>query len=496
MIVRQDQVWTGRPLEGSCYIDGRWVEGQGLGEPTLVLNPSTEETLAGFTSASAAQVSAAVAAARRAFDSGPWSRTTPIERRTMLHRLCDVIEANADELAADAIAEVGTPVGLAKPYHVTITVEILRYFAELAGRGPVGGYERGLPVLDKPFPSAGVLRMEPAGVVAGITAYNFPLPLLARKLGAALASGCTAVIMPSERAPLSTWRFFKLLEQVGYPPGVANLLLGGKEAATALTQEPGVDLISFTGSVAVGREVMRQGALSTKRVLLELGGKSPSILLPGADLDVAVGPTIDRFVIGTGQGCGVTSRTFVHRSDYDAYLDAARSYIGGLQIGDPLNASTQVGPLIRAEHRESVEGFVHRALAGGGHIAAGGGRPSLDRGYFTNPTIVAGVDNTAEIAQSEIFGPIGVLMPYDSIDEAVAMANHSQYGIYASVWGPTKDAMGVARRLSTGTVAINGGGGHRPEAPWGGYRDTGNGRESGEDGFREYFEVKYIEWPL
>jgi aldehyde dehydrogenase (NAD+)/betaine-aldehyde dehydrogenase len=333
-------------------------------------------------------------------------------------------------------------------------------------------------------------------VVAGITAYNFPLPLLVRKLGGALAAGCTCVILPSERAPLSTWRFFKLLEEVGFPEGAANLVMGGRDAGIALTTSPLVDLVSFTGSVAVGQEVMRQASSTTKKVVLELGGKSPTIILPGADISRAVGPSIDRFVIATGQGCGVTSRTLVAQGDYDAYLEAATEYIGGIPVGNPRKDGVLVGPLVRDEQRASVEGYVERALEAGGQILAGGGRPDEPAGYFMNPTYLGGLDNDSEVAQNELFGPVGVLMPYGSVDDAIEMANKSRYGLYASVWGPTGDAMAVARRLSSGTVAINGGGVSRPDVPWGGFRDTGIGRESGEDGFREFFEVKHIEWPL
>jgi len=486
--------WSGQELVSSCYIDGSWVDGEG--ESIVVVDPATEANLSSVRFASVTQVEQAVHAARRAFDRGPWREVSPADRSRLLHRLCDLFEENAEQFVDDIIAETGSPTFLAQGGQVQSTLEILRWFADAAKIGPPGGYERGLPLHYDPVTTASLMRHEPAGVVAAITAYNYPLLLLGRKLGGVLASGCTTVVLPSERAPLATWRFFRMMEEVGYPAGVANLVIGGRDAGMALTTAPEVDMISFTGSVAVGREVMRQGALTTKRVVLELGGKSPTIVLPGADISRCVGPSIMRFSISTGQGCGCTTRTLVSKQDYDEYLDAATNFIDGLKVGNPRKDGVEIGPLIRAEHRATVEGYVDRALEAGGEIVAGGGRPDEPTGFFMNPTYVAGVDNESEIAQNELFGPVGVLMAYSTVEEAVEIANRSRFGLYAAVWGPNADAMKVAQQLSSGTVAINGGGRLRPDVPWGGYRDSGNGREAGEDGFREFFEVKHIQWPI
>jgi aldehyde dehydrogenase (NAD+)/betaine-aldehyde dehydrogenase len=487
--------FRGETLAASCFIDGRWVDGD-AGSGTDVLDPATEETLAHAHFASVAQVSAAVAAARRASDDGAWSAVSPRDRSTLLHRLTDLFEAHADELTALMTAETGSPTALSRGLQVQGALETLRWFADAAAVGPGGAYERGLPFGRGPIPSASMLRWEPAGVVAAITAYNYPMLLLSRKIGPALAAGCTAVVMPSERAPLSTVRFFELLEEVGYPPGVANLVIGGKDVGQALTTHPQVDLVSFTGSVAVGRQVLRQAADTTKKVVLELGGKSPTILLPGGDLDAFVGPSILRFTVQAGQGCGCTTRTLVAREDYDGYVEQATDFIAHLGVGDPRREGVHVGPLIRAEQRASVEGYVERAVDGGGEILAGGGRPDEPRGFFMNPALIAAVDNRAEIAQSELFGPVGVVLPYDTVDEAVALANDSAYGLNAGVFGPPTLALEVAQRLRSGTVAINGGGTPRFDIPWGGYGDSGIGRESGDEGFREYFEVKHIQWPV
>lgn len=489
------RIWNGDPLLSSCFIDGRWVEGA-AGELTDVLNPANERSLARVKAASPAQAAQAVIAARRAFDEGPWRGVSAADRGRLLHRLCDHFEANLQEFIDLVILETGSPLPLARAGQVQTALDVLLWFADMARTGPPGGYERGLPLQYGPVTTASFLRQEPAGVVAAITAYNYPLLLLARKLGGVLASGCTTVVLPSERAPLATWRFFHLLEEVGYPPGVANLLIGGKDVGLALTTDPQVDIVTFTGSVAVGRDVMRQAAATTKRVLLELGGKSPTIVLPGADLDACVGPSILRFTVAAGQGCGCTTRTLVSKDDYEAYADAARGFVNGLRVTDPRLESTDVGPLIRSEHRDRVEGYVGRALNQGASIIAGGGRPDEPVGYYMNPTLIGDIGNASEIATSELFGPVGVLMPYGTVDEAIAIANDSRFGLHASVYGSTSAAMEVARRLSAGTVTINGGGGPRPDTPWGGYRDSGIGREQGDDGFREFFEVKHIQWPI
>jgi aldehyde dehydrogenase (NAD+) len=492
---QQAETWNGQDLSASCYIDGAWIEGQS-GESTTVVDPATERPLASVSFASTAQVEQAVDAARRAFDRGPWKDVSPADRSRLLHRLCDLFEERTDDFVNVIIAEAGSPIPLARVGQVQSALECLRWFADAAKTGPPGGYERGLALHHDPITTASLMRHEPAGVVASITAYNYPLLLLARKIGGVLASGCTTIVLPSERAPLATWEFFRMLDEVGYPPGVVNLVIGSRDVGVALTTSPGVDMVTFTGSVTVGREVMKQGATTTKRVVLELGGKSPTVVLPGADISQVVAPSITRFTVAAGQGCGCTTRTLVSKGDYDEYLDKAKDYIGGLRVGDPRAEGTDVGPLIRAEHRASVEGYVERALEAGGEILVGGGRPDEAAGYYMNPTYVGGLTNDAEIAQSELFGPVGVLLQYETVEEAIQIANASRYGLYAAVWGPTSDAMAVAQQLSAGTVAINGGGRLRPDVPWGGYRDSGNGREAGEDGFREFFEVKHIQWPI
>jgi aldehyde dehydrogenase (NAD+)/betaine-aldehyde dehydrogenase len=487
--------WRGQELSASCYIDGEWEQG-GDAHVADVLDPATEASLASLRFASPTQVERAIAAARRASDQGPWPALSPRDRSMLLHRVTDLFELRRQEFVDLIVSEVGMPLPVAHGGQVGAAIDTFRWFADAASRGPRGGYEQGLPLHYAPVTSASLLRSEPVGVVAAITAYNFPLFLLARKLGGVLASGCTAVVMPSERAPLSTWRFFELLEEVEYPRGVANLVIGGREAGTTLSSHVDVDMVSFTGSVAVGSAVMAQAAPTTKKVVLELGGKSPTIVLPGADIETLTGPSIMRMSFATGQACGCTTRTFVPESAYDEYLASAGRFISGMRVGNPRSSDTVLGPLIRDEQRRSVEGYVERALEAGGEVVAGGGRPDEPIGFYMNPTLVAGVDNRAEIAQNELFGPVGVVMRYGSLDEAIALANDSRYGLNAAVWGPTDQALEVAQRIRSGSVAVNGGGGARPDAPWGGPRESGVGREGGEAGFQDFFEVKHIQWPV
>jgi aldehyde dehydrogenase (NAD+)/betaine-aldehyde dehydrogenase len=493
--ISEPQTWHGQELSESCFIDGAWVQGE-ADSAVDVVNPATEQSLAHLRIASDQQVEQAIAAARRASDTGPWPEFSPRDRSLLLHRLTDQFEARREEFIDLIISEVGSPMALAQAGQVGAAIDTFRWFADAAARGPIGGYEHGLPLHYEPFTSASLLRHEPVGVVAAITAYNFPLFLLARKLGGILASGCTGVVMPSERAPLTTWRFFEMLEELEYPAGVANLIIGSRNAGVILSSHPDVDMVSFTGSVAVGAAVMAQAAPTTKKVVLELGGKSPTIVLPDADIDVLAGPTILRMTTATGQACGCTTRTFVPEAALNPYVEAASNFIDGLKVGDPRGEGTAVGPLIRDEQRQSVEGYVSRALDAGGEIVAGGGRPDEPVGFYMNPALIGGMSNDSEIAQNELFGPVGVVMSYRTLDEAIALANNTRYGLNAAIWGPTDEAMKVAQRLRSGSVAINGGGGPRPDAPWGGPRHSGVGREGGEDGFRDFFEVKHVQWPV
>jgi aldehyde dehydrogenase (NAD+) len=482
------------PTVVECFIDGRWEAGEG-DDAFDVINPATETVLSAARAVSLAQTDRALQAARRSFDEGSWRLQSPQQRSRKLHELADVIEAHRELLERQMVAEIGAPISLTRSLQVGGAIECLRWFADAAARGPRMGYEQGLPLHTVPIMTGSLLRREPAGVVSAITAYNYPLLLLVRKLGGALASGCSTVVMPSPRAPLTTATFFELARNVDLPDGVINLVIGGPEVGERLTTSPLVDLVTFTGSYDVGRKVMAQAAQGVKRVVLELGGKSPNIILPGADLDAAIGPSILRFSLNAGQGCGATTRTLVPRDQYDRYVEAAGSFMSRLVTGDPTRSDTDVGPLIREEHHARVKGYVDRALERGAKVEASGEHAETV-GYYMSPLLLGHVDNADEVAQEELFGPVGVLMPYETVEEAVAIANASRFGLNANVWGPAHLAMEVARALRTGTVTINGGGGMRQDVPWGGLGASGVGREAGEEGFLEFFEVKHVQWPI
>jgi len=473
------------------YIAGRWEEG--TAEAQQAIDPSTGQSLAEVPSACARQVQAAVEAARGAFDQGPWPRLSPADRAHVLmeaaRRMADCRQALIDI----AVAEGGTPIAQAGPGKVDNTVEHLRWFANKAAAGPDAGWEHALPA-DPRWPGANSLLVrEPVGVVACLTPYNVQYLTSVWKVIGALAAGCTTVFMPAPRAQLAGIAFARVLVQAGLPEGAFNMVLGGATVGKALTEAEGVDLVSFTGSNAVGRQVMTQAAARCKRVVLELGGKSPNIVLPGAFRPDVVSASILRFCRSAGQACGATTRSFVHRADYARYVDAAQAFLRSFRVGDPWDPRTAMGPLIRAEHRASVEAHVERAVAAGGRIEAGGGRPAIPDGFYLHPALVGGVSNDSEIAQEELFGPVGVLIPYQDVDEAVQMANATRFGLNANVWGEDREALAVARQIRSGTVTVNGGGPQRGDVPFGGFKQSGFGSELGDEGFNAFLQVKHIQ---
>jgi aldehyde dehydrogenase (NAD+)/betaine-aldehyde dehydrogenase len=470
-------------------IDGQRVRGEG---PVIdVLDPATGAVLATVAQATVAQAEAALTAARRAADSGPWPTMAPAERSAALHRFCDIFEARADELVATIVAEVGTPLQLAEPLQVGSALAHLRHYADLAARD----LSRDLGPAEGP-PSYSEVVYRPAGVAVAITAYNYPLMLAASKVGAAMAAGCTTVLLPSPRTPLTALMLGEIGVEAGLPPGVLNVVVGGPEIGALLTRSDQVDRVSFTGSVEVGQAIMSQCVDQVTGVVLELGGKSPAIVLPDCEVTEEIAAQIHlRYMRNAGQGCASPTRILVHESVYDRFLEVSREVYGKVPIGDPWDPATVIGPLIRADHRERVEGFVERAVEGGGSVLAGGGRPEgLDEGFYMNATLVGDVAPDAEICQQELFGPVAVLMRYRDLDEAVAIANGTRFGLAAYVYGELEDAKALAPRLRAGTVYINGGGGIRPDAPFGGWKASSIGREWGADGVREFLEPQHIQW--
>jgi len=476
------------------YVNGRWLAV--AGGAIDAIDPTTEQVLAEVPTATLGQVDDAVAAARKAFDEGPWPRMRPRDRAAAINRLIDRLRAHRADLVELGMLEVGSPRMLSEAMHADLPINFWEWFADAAIRGPRGGWEDGIGLHHSPVLSTSILFQDPVGVVAAITAYNTPQLITAFKVGGALAAGCTTVLMPSPRTPLAAVESSSMVDEADLPPGVVNVVIGEAEIGRALTEHPGVDLVTFTGSVTVGRQVMRQAASGLKKVVLELGGKSPNILLPGADVEAAAAPSILRFTRNSGQACGATTRTFVSRADYDRFVAAAGDFMDTVVVGDPFEPSTVLGPLIRRSQVDSVQGYVDRALDTGAEIVAGGAPVKDETGFFMSPALIGKVGNDDEICQEELFGPVGAVIAYDTVDEAVSLANASRYGLNANVWGPADEAMRVARRLRTGTATINGGGGDRPDAPWGGVGESGVGFDRGEAGFAEFFTVQHVQWPL
>lgn len=474
-------------------IDGKWVDGDG--EPFEVIDPSTEEVLATVPAHTLAQADAAVDAAARAFSTGEWSRTPARERSRMLHRLADLIEQNADELANLMVDEIGTPIMVSRSAQVVFCVANLRWFADAAA-GLATGTDPFIPSTRAADGTATAMVREPIGVVVGLTAYNYPLNIASWKLGA-LAAGCSVVLLCSQKTVLTTTALAKLVEEAGFPSGAFNFVYGPPQVAEHLCSHPKVDLVSFTGSAAIGRRIVELTAPTLKRTVLELGGKSADLLLPGIDVDAILTPCVMGWAINAGQGCSFFTRTLVHRSDYDRFLDALVPFVEKMGCGDPKDESTVVGPLVSAGQRASVAGYVDRAVAAGAQVLTGGRAPdAFPKGYYYLPTVVVGVDNKAEICQEELFGPVCNVLPYDTVDEAVEIANDTIYGLAANVRGPAAEAMAVGARMRAGTVTINTGGPMLGDHPWGGYKQSGLGREGGVLGLAEFFETKHVLWPL
>jgi aldehyde dehydrogenase (NAD+) len=457
------------------------------------VDPSTEEVLGAAADGTAEDLDAAVTAARAAFDDGGWS-SDPAFRAHCLRQLRDALAADGEALRALTTAEAGAPAFLTAGPQFDGPVADLGWVADLAER-----YEWRVD-LGEASP-VGVrtqrwLWREPAGVVGAITPWNFPHQINLAKVGPALAAGCTVVLKPAPDTPWCAAALARVAaERTDLPPGVLNVVTSSDHALGAqLAGDPRVDVVSFTGSTATGRAVMRTAAEHVTRVFLELGGKSAFVALDDADVGAAA--TLAAFTACThaGQGCAITTRLVVPRHLHDDYVDAVATTMAALAAGDPRQPGTVCGPLVSARQRERVEGYLALARDEGGTFACGGGRsPRFDRGYFVDPTLVVGVDNSARVAREEIFGPVLVVLPHDGDDDAVAIANDSPYGLSGAVWsGDEERALAVAGRIRTGTLGVNGGVWYSADVPFGGYKQSGVGREMGVAGFEEYLETKAI----
>lgn len=472
------------------YIGGRWTDPDNGRYD--VINPATEAVIGTAPDASVTQVEQAIAAARTAFDTGPWPAADPAERARCLQQLSDALLARGEEIYALAQAEWGCSAN-ERLIHVDGPAFMVGHAAELAtepAEAPMDAWGAAGTTL---------LRYEPLGVVAAMTPWNFPHTLNVMKLGAALAAGNTLVLKPSPLTPLAGLALARIIhEDTDIPPGVVNVVTPTSvEASRSLTLDPRVDMVSFTGSSVVGRDVMAGAATTMKRILLECGGKSATILLPDVDVDDDLMERLlfEGCTMHAGQACILNSRLLLPDAIYDDVVDRLATLARAVVIGDPVNPAVTMGPLISREHLDRVEGFVKRAEADGATVVAGGARPKdLTSGFYFEPTILTDVSANSYIAQEEVFGPVLTVLRYRDDDAAVAIANNSAYGLGGAVWGSDIDrAVGIARRIRTGQVSING---TIPgDAPFGGFKQSGIGREGGVMGLRAYMEPKAIGIP-
>ncbi|PQP22952.1 aldehyde dehydrogenase [Rhodococcus opacus] len=470
------------------YIGGKWVA-PATDQVLEVFSPATEERVGSCPVASPADIDDAVATARRAFDEGPWPQTTPAERGEILAKAAKLIEERGDALNALISSEMGQPPAMVGMMQQTPSLATLNFYAGLANDFEWEQTRTGA------FGQTKVLR-EPVGVVAAVLAWNVPLFLAVNKLSPALLAGCTVLLKPAPESPLSTHLLAEIFAEAGVPEGVISVLPGGAETGEYLVSHPGIDKITFTGSSPVGRKIGAIAAQNLKRCSLELGGKSAAIILEDADLASTMPMLVMSGLMNTGQACVAQTRILAPRSRYDEVLDALVAGAGFMTVGDPSDPAAQLGPLISEKQRDRVEGYIAKGKEQGARVVLGGGRPEgLDKGWYVEPTIFADVDNSMTIAREEIFGPVLSVIPYDSEDEAIKIANDSDYGLAGSVYTTDIDhGLAVAKQIRTGTYAINWYA-FDPGSPFGGYKASGIGRENGPEGLEAFCETKSVLMP-
>ncbi len=482
-------------FEPRMLIDGALVEAEG-GRTYENINPATEQSIGSVADASAADMERAIRAARRAFDESDWANDKALRKRCLL-QLREALGEHREALREQIVGEVGAPIALTYAIQQDSCIDDMLWDIDLLDRYE---WERELgPHEFFGIRSNRVVVREPIGVVGAITPWNFPFMLNLSKITPALAAGCTVVLKPAPDTPFSaTWIGRMAAEHTDIPAGVLNVVTASDpaEVAEVLTGSDDVDMISFTGSSAIGKRITERSAANLKRVFLELGGKSANIILDDANFDAALA-SAGMVCMHSGQGCAITTRMLLPRSRYDEGVEIVKASFENFAYGDPNDLGNLAGPLINAKQRERVLGYIERGKAEGARCLVGGAAAEqFERGYFVQPTLFVDVKPDSTIAQEEIFGPVLAVIPYDDDDDAVRIANDSRYGLSGSVVSASLDrAMNVARRIRSGTMSVNGGQWFGPDSPFGGYKESGTGREHGVAGFEEYLETKTIGYP-
>jgi phenylacetaldehyde dehydrogenase len=470
-------------------IDGKWKDAKSA-KRFDVIDPATGQAIAAVAEADAADVDEAVKSARRALETGPWSKTSPQDRSKLIWKLADLLESHADEIAQLEALDNGKPIRDARNVDLPGSYEILRYMAGWATK--INGET--ITVSAPGSWHAYTLR-EPIGVVGQIIPWNFPLMMAAWKIAPALAAGCTIVLKPAEQTPLSALRLGQLIQEAGFPDGVVNILTGfGETAGAALAAHPDVDKVAFTGSTEVGKLIVQAAAGNLKKVSLELGGKSPAIVFPDADMDVAINGTSSAIFFNMGQCCTAGSRLYAHKRVFDRLMQGVADRAGKIRVGHGLDPQTQLGPLVSDEQFKRVTGYLETGRQQGAKVVTGGSRVG-EEGYFVQPTVLTDTKPDMSVVREEIFGPVVCAIPFDDddLDRIARTANDTSYGLAASIW--TRDlgiAHKLARRIKAGTVWINTHNFGDPALPFGGYKQSGWGREMGYEAIELYTEVKAI----
>jgi aldehyde dehydrogenase (NAD+) len=463
------------------YISGQWRPAAGT-DTIAVVNPADEQVIATVPAGTAEDIDTAVRAARDALPG--WAATPPAERAARIAALSAAMTARKDEIAETVTAELGSTVAFSQRVQAGLPIRVMESYAELAATY----------AFEEKIGNSTVFQ-EPVGVVGAITPWNYPLHQIVAKVAPALAAGCAIVLKPAEDTPLTAQLFAELADEAALPAGVFNLVTGlGPVAGQALAEHPGVDLVSFTGSTAVGRRIGATAGAAVKRVALELGGKSANVILPSADLAKAVTAGVANVMSNSGQTCSAWTRMLVHTDQYDEAVELARAAAATHVAGDPHDSASRLGPLVNAKQQARVRGYIEGGIAAGARVVAGGPESPYRTGYFVAPTVFADVTPDMAIAQEEIFGPVVSLLRYEDEEDALRIANGTVYGLAGAVWaGDDTEAVAFARRLDTGQVHINGGR-FNPLAPFGGYKQSGVGREFGVHGLAEYLQTKSLQF--